>query len=45
MGAGEDAAPEHPLLATARNSSDPKWSGSYFATDEDVTAPIEDLSE
>ena len=45
MGAGEVAAPGHPLLEAARNSNDPKWSGSFFATDEDVTAPIEDLSE
>jgi hypothetical protein len=46
MGAGEDAPPEHPLVAAARNSSDPKWSLSFFAaTDEGFTDPIEDLSE
>lgn len=33
MGAGEDAPPEHPLLAAASNSDEPKWSGSSFATD------------
>ncbi len=42
MGAGASAPPEHPLLEAARNSSDPKWSGSLFATDGDVTAtPVE----
>jgi hypothetical protein len=45
MGAGGDAPPEHPLLAAARNSTAPEWSGSIFATDGDLTAPIEDLSE
>lgn len=46
LGAGEGAPPEHPLLAAARNSSDPAWSGSFFATEsEGWTEPIEDLSE
>ena len=46
MGAGEDAPPEHPLIAAARNSSEPKWSQSFFAVnDEGFTDPIEDLSE
>ena len=45
MGAGGDAPPEHPLLEAARNSTDPKWSGSIFATDGDATEPVEDLSE
>ncbi len=45
MGAGEDAPPEHPLLEAVRNSDDPEWSGSVFATDGDETEPIEDLSE
>ena len=45
MGAGGNAPPEHPLLEAARNSTDPEWSGSIFATDGDATAPIEDLSE
>jgi hypothetical protein len=33
------------LLEAARNSSDPEWSGSLFATDGDLTALIEDLSQ
>ncbi len=33
-----------PLMEAARHSSDPKWSRSFYAADEDVTAPIEDLS-
>ena len=45
MSAGEAAPPEHPLLEAARDSADPKWSGSIFATDGDATAPVEDLSE
>ena len=45
MGAGDDAPPEHPLMEAARNSSDPEWSTSFYATDADATAPIEDLSE
>ena len=47
MGAGEDAPPEHPLLEAARTSGDPKWSGSFFATDDldVVTAPPEELFE
>lgn len=46
MGAGEGAPPEHPLIAAARNSSDSKWSESFYASnDEDWTGPIEDLSE
>ena len=46
MGAGEDAPDEHPLIAGARNSSEPKWSQSFFAVnDEGFTDPIEDLSE
>jgi hypothetical protein len=32
MGAGEEAPPEYPLLAAARNSSEPKWSRSFYAT-------------
>ena len=45
-GAGEDASPEHPLIEAARNSSEPKWSGSFYATnDEGSTAPVEDLRE
>ncbi len=47
MGAGEDAPPEHPLIAAARNSSDPKWSRSFFAAapGDEWTGPIEDLSD
>ena len=47
LGAGEDAPPEHPLIGAARNSSDPEWSRSFFATDdpEEWTKPIPDLSD
>ena len=46
MGAGEDAPPEHPLIAAARNSSAPKWSQSFYATNSRAwTEPVEDLSE
>jgi len=46
LGAGEDAPPEHPLIAAARNSSDPWWSQSFYAEDpEEWTEPIEDLTE
>jgi hypothetical protein len=47
LGAGADAPPEHPLVAAARNSSDPKWSGSFYAANDPVewVKPIDDLSE
>ena len=45
LGAGEDAPPEHPLIGAARNSSDPRWSGSFYAVNEEITALVEDLSE
>ena len=45
LGAGENAPPEHPLIAAAINSSDPKWSMSFYAAWEDWTDPIKDLSE
>jgi hypothetical protein len=45
MGAGEDALPEHPLITAAKNSTDPKWKYSFFAVNDDLTTPIEDLSE
>ncbi len=46
MGAGDDAPPEHPLIAAARNSSEPKWSESFYATGgEGWTDAVEDLSE
>jgi hypothetical protein len=46
LGAGEDAPPEHPMLAAVRNSSDPGWIASfYFVQDRDeMTKPVEDLS-
>jgi hypothetical protein len=45
MGAGEDAPLEHPLIAAARNSSEPRWSDSFYAGGEGRTDPVEDLSE
>jgi hypothetical protein len=46
LGAGEDAPPEHSLIAAARNSSESKWSDSFYAAnDEGWTDPVEDLSE
>jgi len=47
MGAGEDAPPEHPLIAAARNSSDPAWSESFYAAGDadEWIEPIQDLSE
>ena len=46
LGAGEGAPPEHPLIKAARNSSDSKWSESFYAVnDEGWTDSVEDLSE
>lgn len=47
FGAGEDASPEHPMLAAIRNTSDPEWQKTFFyVNDPDAhTKPIEDLSE
>ena len=47
MGAGENAPPEHSLLAAARNSSDPYWSqGMYAINDPDEWVKlVPDLSE
>ena len=47
IGAGEDAPPEHPLMEAARNSSEAKWAGSFFAANdpEEWVQPTEDLSE
>ena len=47
MGSGEDAPPEHPLIAAARNSSEPKWANSIYAVEDPGawTDPVEDLSE
>jgi hypothetical protein len=47
LGAGEDAPPEHPLIAAARNSGESKWSNSFYAVNdpEQWVEPVEDLSE
>ena len=46
MGVGEDVPPERPLIAAARNSSDPEWSESFYARNhERWTDPIEDHFE
>jgi hypothetical protein len=47
LGAGEDAPPEHPLIAAARNSTDLEWSQSFYAVNdpEEWVQPVEDLSE
>jgi hypothetical protein len=47
LGAGEEAPPEHPLLDAARNSTDPKWAGTFYAVNdpEKWVNPVEDLSE
>jgi hypothetical protein len=47
IGSGEDAPPEHPLMEAARNSSEPKWAGSFFAVEDpdEWVKPIPDLSE
>jgi hypothetical protein len=46
MEAGEDAPPEHPLIAAARNSSEPKWSKSFYAVNSTAWTDLtEDLSE
>ena len=47
IGAGENAPPEHPLMEAARNSSEPKWAGSFFAVNDPDkwVRPTEDLSE
>jgi hypothetical protein len=47
LGAGEEAPPEHPMLAAVRNSSDPYWQNSVYAVNDpdEHTKPIPDLSE
>jgi hypothetical protein len=46
LGAGEDAPPEHPLIAAARNSSGSRWSESLYAVSgEGWMDKVEDLSE
>jgi hypothetical protein len=46
-GAGKDAPPEHPMIETVRNSSEPAWGGALWdANDPDEwVKPIEDCSE
>jgi hypothetical protein len=36
---------DHPLLAAARNSSDPKWSQGVYADDPAIFRDVPDLSE
>ena len=44
--AGDDAPEEHPMLAAARNSTDPAWSTSPLAEDPELwTREVPDLSE
>jgi hypothetical protein len=47
LGAGEDAPPEHPLIAAVRNSTDPEWSQSFYAVNDpdEWIKPVPDLSE
>lgn len=46
MGTGEEAPPEHPLIAAARNSQERKWSESLYSVNSKTwTDAIEDLSE
>ena len=47
LGAGKDAPPELPLIAATRNSSDPKWSKSFFGVEDpdEWIKPVRDHSE
>jgi hypothetical protein len=47
LGAGDDAPPEHPMIAAVRNSSEPKWQNSLWAANdpEEWLKPVPDLSE
>ena len=47
IGAGEDAPPELLMIEAARNSSEPRWAGSFFAVNDpdEWVRPTEDLSE
>jgi hypothetical protein len=47
LGAGDDAPPEHPMIAAVRNSSEPKWQNSFWAANdpEEWVKPVPDLSE
>jgi hypothetical protein len=43
VGRSDPAEPWHPLCAAARNSSDPTWRDSLYASE--WAEPVEDLSE
>ena len=45
LAGGREAVPEHPLVTAARNSADPTWRNSIFATEVSWDTPIPDLSE
>jgi hypothetical protein len=47
LGAGDDTPPEHPMIEAIRNSTEPKWTGSFYAVNnpEEWVKPVEDLSE
>jgi hypothetical protein len=46
VGRADPAEPVHPLCAAARNSSEPKWSESFYAAGGvGRTEPIEELYE
>ena len=47
LGAGADAPAPHPLLVAAKNSAEPWWRESIYASgaEESWTDPVEDLSE
>jgi hypothetical protein len=48
LGAGDEAPPEHPMIAAVRNSSDLYWQSSFWLACEypdEHTKPIPDLSE
>jgi hypothetical protein len=47
LGAGEDAPLEHPMIEAIRNSSDPRWYGSFYVCNDpdEWVQPVEDLSE
>ena len=44
---GDDAPPEHPLIAATRNSSELEWSRSFYAVNDpdEWVQPVENLSE
>ena len=47
LGAGDNAPPEHPMIAAVRNSSEPKWQNSFWAANDpdEWVKPAPDLSE